>query len=263
MVSDGLKHLIKTPADLTDEVFDFKNLDSDEQAYIIALLFYYNDFALKYQGKTRAYIESHYKEDIDALQEKLLKANEKQFEKMFETFKRKQLENDKNLPSSKYGKVNWKGFNKPSMSKKLTFEVVTQSIKDICSELKREIGLQLKVHEDINYKASDFSIKAKLDKGAKKLKKAGKFTAGRLRQKTERAYQDFQNKPQTLYKWQCSYNRNVPCAWCEYQQLQPPRPIDDWEYDHPNGHCTLVPVNGAEAYSDDYLAIAEFLDEED
>ena len=42
MVSDGLKHLIKTPADLTDEVFDFKNLDSDEQAYIIALLFYYN-----------------------------------------------------------------------------------------------------------------------------------------------------------------------------------------------------------------------------
>ena len=95
MASDGLKHLIKTPADLTDEVFDFKNLDSDEQAYIIALLFYYNDFALKYQGKTRAYIESHYEDDIDALQEKLLKANEKQFEKMFETFKRKQLENDK------------------------------------------------------------------------------------------------------------------------------------------------------------------------
>lgn len=255
---------MKTPADLTDEIFDFKNLDNDEQAYIIALLFYYNDFALKYQGKTLNYIRSHYDEDIDALQEKLLKANEKQFNKMFEAFKRRQLEDDKNLPSSKYGKVSWKGFDKASMSSKLTFEVVTQSIKDICSELKREIGLQLKVHEDLNYKSSDFSIKSKLNKGAKKLKKAGKFTAGRLRQKTERAYQDFKYKDDTLCVWKCSYIANTPCDWCEYQQAQPPRRIDEWEYDHPNGRCSLVPVNGEEdAYSDDYLALAVFINKED
>lgn len=255
MVSDGLENLIKTPTDLTNDLLDFKNLDLDEQAYIIALLFYYNDFALKYQGKTKTYIESHYQDDIKSLEEKLLKANDKQFDKMLEKFKRSQLENDKNLPSSKYSKVKWDALNKSSTSTKITLEIVRQSIKDICSELKSEIGLQLKVHDDINYKDSEFSIKAKLEKGAKKLKKAGKFTSGRLRQKSERAYQRFKYNPQTLYKWQCSYNHNTPCEWCEKQQAMPPRLLDDWEFDHPNGHCTLTPINGEDDYSDEYLLL--------
>ena len=52
-----------------------------------------------------------------------------------------------------------------------------------------------------------------------------------------------------LFYWVCKMDAKT-CAWCRSQARSEPRPIDEWELDHPYGRCNLKPVK--EEFSSDY-----------
>jgi hypothetical protein len=55
-----------------------------------------------------------------------------------------------------------------------------------------------------------------------------------------------------LYVWR-SAHLSTTCDWCLAQEKRPPRLYDDWEMDHPHGHCTKEPID--ETFSEEYYLL--------
>ena len=65
------------------DIFNYKEYegDMDEKQYGLAIMMILEDFCKKYNSKSYSYIEKHFDDDCKKLEEKLLKENNKQFEK--------------------------------------------------------------------------------------------------------------------------------------------------------------------------------------
>ena len=69
------------------------------------------------------------------------------------------------------------------------------------------------------------------------------------KEKSHREVSKFVYGEDALFYWVCKMDAKT-CAWCRSQARSEPRPIDEWELDHPYGRCTLKPVK--EEFSSDY-----------
>ena len=228
----GLADLLTNLADL----FDYKEYDGDldEKEYGLAILMLLQDFTKKYSSKSYNYIEKHFDDDCKRLEEKLLQVNEKQFEKYENARVKNELLNN-NIPTNNHKKVDLK------YDVATTKKVAETTIKNIITTLRNEVKLNIQVMKD-NGRTEDFNIEPKLKQAIQRIKRTVKYTTGKISQRVYRGMLGFKYGEDMLYTWQ-SAHLDTTCGWCLHQETLEPRRREDWEEDHMNGHCELIPIS--------------------
>ena len=206
----------------------------DEKEYGLAILMLLQDFTKKYSSKPYSYIEKHFDDDCKRLEEKLLQANEKQFEK----YENAQVKNQllaQGIPSNKHKQV------KLGYDLKITRQVMETTIKNIITTLRNEVKLNIQVVKDMGDEDS-FNLEPKLKEAIKRVKNTVKYGTGMGFQKIRRSVYDFKYGEDALYKWVTQGDAQV-CFWCRAEERKPPRKLDDLPFDHMNGRCGIEPAN--------------------
>lgn len=242
-------------ADLLTDLADLFNYeeyegDLDEKQYGLAIMMLLQDFCKKYNSKSYNYIVKHFDDDCKKLEEKLLKENDKQFEKYEQATIRKELLNQ-NIPSNNHKKV------KLDYDLKATKTVVDTTIKNTIQNLRNEIKLNQQVVKD-RRSEDDFNLKPKLADTIKRIKRSVKYGTNIITQKAKRSVLGFKHGNEMLYRWQ-SAHLDTTCGWCLSQEKKEPRREEDWELDHMHGHCELVPMT--EFLTAEYMELA-FVDDD-
>lgn len=217
------------------DLFDYKEYGGDlnEKEYGLAMLMLLEDFTKKYNSKGYNYIEKHFDEDLNKLQDKLLQVNEKQFNKYEEATVREELLKQ-NIPQKNHKKVNLK------YNIKTTKTVADQTIKNIITNLRNEVKLNLLVVKDRNDEEA-LNLAPKLRDAIKRIKNTVSYATNVSTQRIQRSILHFKYGDEMLYKW-VSAHLSTTCGWCLHQETLPPRREEDWELDHPHGKCWLVPM---------------------
>ena len=210
------------------DLFDYKEYDGDldEKEYGLAIMMLLQDFTKKYSSKPYSYIEKHFDDDCKRLEEKLLQANEKQFEKYENAMKRNQLL-AQDVPTNKHKLVNLK------YDLKITKQVMETTIKNIITSLRNEVKLNIQVVKDMGDEDS-FNLEPKLREAIKRVKNTVKYGTGMGFQKIRRSVYDFRYGSDATYRWVTQGDRQV-CFWCRAEERKPPRPLDELPFDHMNG----------------------------
>ena len=218
------------------DLFDYKEYDGDldEKEYGLAIMMLLQDFTRKYSSKPYSYIEKHFDDDCKRLEEKLLQANEKQFEKYANAMKRNQLL-AQDVPTNKHKLVNLK------YDLKITKQVMETTIKNIITNLRNEVKLNIQVVKDMGDEDS-FNLEPKLREAIKRVKNTVKYGTGMGFQKIRRSVYDFKYGKDATYKWVTQGDSQV-CFWCRAEERKPPRPLDELPFDHMNGRCGIEPVS--------------------
>lgn len=135
-------------------------------------------------------------------------------------------------------------------------KVLTQSIDNLCNQLRDELQLKALYHE-MGLATEIFDVKPNFRRASQKLKDCVGDALLKGKEKNHRNILKFVYGNGKLYRWLC-VNDLKTCDWCLYQQSLPPRPIDEIPYDHQHGRCELEPVDAT--YSDNYyLLLANLL----
>ena len=228
----GLADIYTNLADL----FDYKEYEGDlsEKEYALAILMILQDFTKKYSSKPYNYIEKHFDDDCKRLEEKLLQANEKQFEKYENAMKRNQLL-AQDVPTNKHKLVNLK------YDLKITKQVMETTIKNIITNLRNEVKLNIQVVKDMSDEDS-FNLEPKLRETIRRVKNTVKYGTGMTFQKIRRSVYDFKYGKDATYRWVTRGDSQV-CFWCRAEERKPPRPLDELPFDHMNGRCGIEPVS--------------------
>lgn len=218
------------------DLFDYKEYDGDldEKEYGLAIMMLLQDFTKKYSSKPYSYIEKHFDDDCKRLEEKLLQANEKQFEKYENAMKRNQLL-AQDVPTNKQKLVNLK------YDLKITKQVMETTIKNIITNLRNEVKLNIQVVKDMGDEDS-FNLEPKLREAIKRVKNTVKYGTGMGFQKIRRSVYDFKYGKDATYRWVTRGDSQV-CFWCIAEERKPPRPLDELPFDHMNGRCGIEPVS--------------------
>ena len=228
----GLADLLTNLADLF-EYNEYPN-DLSEKEYSLAILMILQDFTRKYSSKPYSYVEKHFDDDCKQLEEKLLQANEKQFEKYANVTRKNQLL-DQDVPTNKHKLVNLK------YDLKTTKQVMETTIKNIITSLRNEVKLNIQVVKDMGDEDS-FNLEPKLREAIKRVKNTVKYGTGMGFQKIRRSVYDFKYGKDATYKWVTQGDSQV-CAWCRAEERKPPRLLDELPFDHMNGRCGIEPVS--------------------
>lgn len=218
------------------DLFDYKEYDGDldEKEYGLAIMMLLQDFTRKYSSKPYSYVEKHFDDDCKRLEEKLLQVNEKQFEKYENAMKRNQLL-AQDVPTNKQKLVNLK------YDLKITKQVMETTIKNIITNLRNEVKLNIQVVKDMSDEDS-FNLEPKLREAIKRVKNTVKYGTGMGFQKIRRSVYDFKYGKDATYRWVTRGDSQV-CAWCRAEERKPPRPLDELPFDHMNGRCGIEPVS--------------------
>ena len=239
------------------DLFDYKEYegDLDEKEYGLVVMQLLYDFTKKYSSKSYDYIEKHFDDDCVKLEEKLLSLNEKQFEKYENAQVKNQLLRE-NIPSKNHKKVNL------DYNIKTTKTVAETTIKNTIQNLRNEVKLNIQVMKD-NGREQDFNLEPKLKQAIGRIKRTVKYQTGKISQRIRRSVQGFKYGEDMLYTWQ-SAHLETTCGWCLHQETLEPRRKDDWEEDHLNGHCELIPISDklSAPYQELAYAYEDYFEEE-
>lgn len=218
------------------ELFNYNEYPNDlsEKEYALAILMILEDFTKKYNSKSYTYIEKHFDDDCKRLEEKLLQVNEKQFEK-YENATRKNQLLAQDVPTNKHKLVNLQ------YDLKTTKQVMETTIKNIITNLRNEVKLNIQVVKDMGDEDS-FNLEPKLREAIKRVKNTVKYGTGMGFQKIRRSVYDFKYGKDATYKWVTQGDSQV-CAWCRAEERKPPRLLDELPFDHMNGRCGIEPVS--------------------
>lgn len=206
----------------------------NDREYVLAILMLLLEFEDKYSSKSYNYIVKNFSKDVDTLESKLLKTNEKYFEKMIND-KKKSKYLEFHIPSNKFSKL------KLDFDLKLTKDTVDKTFENICNTLKQEVELTNMVQKDRDDPKNDYSISSKLEDAVKRTKRTLQYGTNLSSQKIDRTVKDFVYGDKARYKWVC--NGPNPCSWCISQSKKAPRPLDEIPFDHVNGYCSIEPSN--------------------
>lgn len=218
---------------------DISGIDDNDEI-LLALIYLLEEFYDKYYTKSPNYILSHIDKDIEKLEKKMVDKLKERGEQYIDDLEYANLIKY-NITQDLQSKITL------DYDVATTFEVTESTLKAILEQLRQDIKTKALVWIDQNNPVEDFNIKANYTRASKRLTDAGNYFKGTSRQKISRAVQKYVYG-ETLFYWACLGTN--PCAWCIDQSKSPPRKIEDWELDHINGHCALIPVK--EAYSEEY-----------
>jgi len=220
---------------LNDEFYDFKlpqYTESDDDEITILLLSVLSKFYDKYMSKSPKYVLKNIEKDCTGLERDLIEViNSNDF---LSAIFLKVLERDKITEINDLNELDIEE------EVKSTVNVVIATIIALVNQLKYDLIVKAQVWNDLNKVVTDFEIKANYLRAVKRLKDAGRYYNTMATQKVEREALKKVHGNKAQARWRC-YGRN-PCAWCREQEKMPPRPIDEWEYDHIGGYCGLEVV---------------------
>ena len=218
------------------ELFDYKEYegDLDEKEYGLAILMILQDFTKKYSSKPYGYVEKHFDKDCVQLERRLLQVNDKYFNK----YENAQVKNQllaQDIPSNKHKQVNLK------YDLKITKQVMETTIKNIITNLRNEIKLNIQVVKDRGDEET-FNLEPKLRETIKRVKNTVKYGTNMSFQKIRRSAYDFRYGSEATYRWVTKGDDKV-CAWCRAEERKPARKLEDLPFDHMNGRCGIEPVS--------------------
>jgi hypothetical protein len=210
------------------------SMDMDEQLMYVALFAVlatlYNDF----EHKSVDYILLKFPEAVTKAGEKLAKNSKTELTKLIEDHKVTVLKDynihEKVIPQVKLD-YNLKG----------TFDTMESSVKSTINQLKDDVRTKALATKEKMAEAKNFNLKSNFQRAAKRTKNYVKFNAQFAKQKVTRSAQEMRYGSAMLYYWVV---RGInTCQKCYDRARLPAQTIDQWPYDHPNGHCRLVPVS--------------------
>lgn len=219
---------------------DLSGIEDDDEI-LLALLYLMEEFYEKYSTKSPNYILSHIDKDAQKLEKNLLDKFAGRTDEYIERLEYAQLIKY-DLTQDLQSKVMLE------YDVATTLEVTRSTLKAIIQQFKQDVITKSLVWQDINNEIKEFNIRANYSRATKRIKDAVEYYKGISNQKIARAVQKFVFSDEVLYYWVCLGSN--PCAWCIEQSKMSPRKLDEWEFDHINGHCALVPDR--EVFSDEY-----------
>ena len=130
-------------------------------------------------------------------------------------------------------------------------DVVKQSIKGLCNQLRDEIKTKALFFKD-NMSNTGFSVAPSFKRAIQKLVDSVGNAILNSKELSHREIMKFVYGEDKLYRWLC-VNDDKTCDWCLMQQSLPPRPLSEMPLDHPHGRCTVDPIDYT--YSDHYMLL--------
>lgn len=222
---------------------DLSGIDDNDEI-LLALLYLLEDFYEKYYTKSPNYILSHIDKDVEKLKKNMFDKLSSRSDEYIEDLEYNYMLSH-NLTQDMQSRVQLE------YDTKVTLEVTESTIIAILEQFKQDVRTKALVWQDQGHNVDEFNIKANYNRASKRLKDAVNYFTNTSRQKVTRAVMKYVYDDSTLYYWVCLGSN--PCPWCIDNSKSAPRKIEDWELDHVNGHCTLVPKE--ERYSDEYKKI--------
>ena len=226
-----------TPPDFTAN----SSYGSDEQFAILmclALLEYYYE---NYNNQSPDEILKTITEDMDSLKESLSSEGMKYVEDAVDTVFNKELE-DYQIPEN-------------TISPEYNYLVIVAGIDALVNQLRDDLKAKA-IYYANNLSNSPFNVKPNFERAIKRINDVVGTGLINAKELSHRNVSKFVYGSDALFYWVCK-NDAKTCSWCRSQARSDPRPIDEWELDHPYGRCTLKPVN--EEFSDDYKLLVGIL----
>ena len=218
--------------------------DDDEQLVLLACLLILERYFNQLQSMTPEAILDEIDEKMESLRSELYEtAITKVDSTVWESFMDELIQ--WNIPI--FGKVT----QDTSM-----YESIRVSINSLTNQLRDEIVTKATFFKD-NMSKDDFTIAPNFKRAIKKVNDAVGNNLQYSKEKSHRKILKFVYGDDKLYRWYSAHLPNT-CEWCLMQEKKKPRKIDEWELDHPNGHCVLDPVD--RTYSDEYYLILSEMD---
>lgn len=229
-----------------DNLYDYEGRTLEDNAFAIALLYFLTDFNNKYSTKTYNYVEKHYKDDLETLREKLIRKADTETDNLFKYHSETTMK-EYNIPESKYNKV-----TNPHTPNEIK-NTINSTINGAINQIRDDITTKLNVwKDDIAKKPKDFNIKPNINRLTRRIRNTIDYATSRIKWHSRTGIQKFVFEEKQLYDWYCAGPN--PCPICIEKSKQAPKTIDEWESDHPNGYCILIPV-GEPSYTTDYTEI--------
>ena len=226
-----------TPPDFTAN----SSYGSDEQFAILmclALLEYYYE---NYNNQSPDEVLKTITEDMDSLKESLSSEGMKYVEDAVDTVFNKELE-DYQIPEN-------------TISPEYNYLVIVAGIDALVNQLRDDLKAKA-IYYANNLSNSPFNVKPNFERAIKRINDVVGTGLINAKELSHRNVSKFVYGSDALFYWVCK-NDAKTCSWCRSQARSDPRPIDEWELDHPYGRCTLKPVN--EEFSDDYKLLVGIL----
>lgn len=131
------------------------------------------------------------------------------------------------------------------------YQVMEDSLTGLVNRLRDDLKSKARFFTEAMSK-DDFDVKPNFRRAFQSLVDGVGNNLIYAKEKNHRKVLKFIYGEDKLYKWYHMNDEKV-CDWCIAQGNEPPRRIDDWEYDHPHGRCILEPID--DTYSAEYYAL--------
>lgn len=211
---------------------DVEDMDMDEQLMFIALFVIFAKLYTDFEHKTVDYVLEKFPDAVTKAGKKLAETSKTELTKIVEEHRITVLK-DFNIHEKVIPKV------KLDLDLKPTLNTLSLSAKATINQLKDDVATKAASFKAGMGEPKDFNLKANFNRAIRRTKNFVKFNAQFAKQKVKRAAQKMRYGKNMLYYWVVAGRRT--CEKCYAKARLPPRPMDKWEYDHPNGHCELVP----------------------
>lgn len=213
--------------------------DEDEEMAMLVLFMlmqqYFNDYELMSPEMIKERIQS----DMDSLKEELTYTIENQLEKLV-NFRFIDTLMDYLIPS---------GYVEPVY---VSSEVIKEGLEAIFSQLVGDIKYKITYFVQNDLKIP-FNIAPNFKRALKRINELFSYNLADATELSKRAVQKFVYK-EDLWYWVCVKDMRT-CRTCISLSEEPPKPMDMWGLDHPNGRCRLENASGE--YSDKYKEILD------
>lgn len=228
---------------MTDEFYkvdgklDFSansSYDSDEIYVILLCLAYLEEYYTRYNQMTASELLDVVSQDMDTLKSDLLKVisddGVKSVDEIFDG-----LLMEYNIPEDVV---------KPDYNKEVMIAGIDALVNQLRDDLIAKATFNLHSLND-----GLFDVSPNFKRAISRINDVVGTGLVHAKEKSGRNIFKFVYGEDALFYWVCRNDART-CSWCRSQARSEPRPIDEWELDHPYGRCTLKPVN--ESFSDDY-----------
>ena len=213
--------------------------ESDEKLVLIACLLLLEQRYRLLESMTPSEVMDEIDEIMDSLEDELKKtAQTKVDDAVFNSLREELI--DYSIPIFGYVDVD------ESM-----YPIMLTSITGLVNQLRDDIKAKSMFFDD-NMSNSDFDITPNFRRAIQRVVDGVGNNMVYAKEKTHRNVMKFVYGEDKLWRWLSAHLPNT-CEWCLMQEKEAPRRIDEWELDHPHGHCELDVVDPT--YSPEYYAL--------
>lgn len=244
------EYLRKQTLDMESEL-QYESLDNNitDQLLGVSILGLILTFYYKNKNKKPDFLLANLDKELDKLEKQLLKNYDKGLQDLYFHEKEKLLKPYGILKPGTYKNISFQ----KDILKEIT-ELNRDSIESAIIELKEELKIKIKYHNYNGFDPKTLDISSPVKETGKKIRNMVRFNHRRIQQKINRETVKFVHGDNILTFWVSAHNPTT-CGWCLYMESLPPRLVDEWPMDHPNGNCRVKPVDNN--YTNRYLKLLE------